>query len=65
MAAIRTREGRNTIAGGEFRIFTSDGVRSFTPQTKEEYAEALRNYFGIVLEDGRSGTDFWRSVITG
>jgi arylamine N-acetyltransferase len=47
MAAIRTREGRNTIAGKEFRIFTSDGVRAFTPETTEEYNNALRTYFGI------------------
>jgi len=50
MAAIRTRDGRNTIAGEEFRIFTSEGVKTFTPQSKEEFAEALRTYFGIVLD---------------
>ncbi|WP_299089627.1 arylamine N-acetyltransferase [uncultured Metabacillus sp.] len=51
MAAIRTNEGRNTIAGNEFRIFTEDDVRTFTPNTKKEYAEALRDYFGIVLNN--------------
>lgn len=50
MLAVRTPEGRNTVAGEEFRIFTADGVRTFTPQTKEEYNEALRTYFGIVIE---------------
>ncbi|MFC5528109.1 arylamine N-acetyltransferase family protein [Cohnella yongneupensis] len=50
MLAVRTQEGRNTIAGEEFRIFTSNGVRVFTPQSKREYDEALRTYFGIVLE---------------
>lgn len=50
MAAIRTKEGRNTIAGEEFRIFTAEGVNSFVPQTKEAYEEALRTYFGIVLD---------------
>jgi len=50
MAAIRTAIGRNTIAGDEFRIFTAEGVRAFVPTTEEEYAEALRQYFGIVLE---------------
>jgi N-hydroxyarylamine O-acetyltransferase len=50
MAAIRTKEGRNTIAGDEFRIFTSEGVRAFKPQTKEEYDEALKAYFGIILD---------------
>lgn len=50
MVAIRTREGRNTIAGNEFRIFTTDGAHTFIPQTKEEYHEALRTYFGISLQ---------------
>lgn len=49
MVAIRTREGRNTIAGEQFRIFTSDGLQTFVPQTEEEYNEALRTYFGIVI----------------
>lgn len=49
MVAIRTAEGRNTIAGDEFRIFTADGVRTLVPQTKEAYNEALRTYFGIDL----------------
>lgn len=49
MVAIRTSEGRNTIAAGEFRIFTATGVRTFTPQTQEEYNEALRTHFGIVI----------------
>lgn len=50
MVAMRTHDGRNTIAGEEFRIFRSDGVRAFTPRTKEEYNEALRTYFGIVVD---------------
>ncbi|WP_424767796.1 arylamine N-acetyltransferase family protein [Paenibacillus sp. sgz302251] len=50
MLAIRTREGRNTIAGEQFRIFTSNGVQTFIPQSKEEYDEALYTYFGIVIE---------------
>ncbi|MBD0381412.1 arylamine N-acetyltransferase family protein [Paenibacillus sedimenti] len=50
MVAIRTQDGRNSVAGEEFRIFTSDGVRSFFPQTKEEYKDALLNYFGIKME---------------
>jgi arylamine N-acetyltransferase len=49
MVAIRTLEGRNTIAGKEFRIFTSAGVHAFTPETEEEYNEALRTYFGIII----------------
>jgi arylamine N-acetyltransferase len=55
MVAIRTDDGRNSVAGEEFRIFTKDGVRVFTPQTKEEYNEALRTYFGIDLDGDGSG----------
>ncbi|WP_274651409.1 arylamine N-acetyltransferase family protein [Paenibacillus humicola] len=50
MAAIRTRDGRNTLAGDEFRLFRKDGVRAFVPRSKDEYAAALRDYFGIVLD---------------
>lgn len=50
MVAVRTREGRNTIAGEEFRIFTSGGVHTFVPRTKEEYHEALHKHFGIRIE---------------
>jgi arylamine N-acetyltransferase len=49
MAAIRTPVGRNSLAGKEFRIFTKDGVQVFTPQTDQEYAEALKTHFGIKL----------------
>lgn len=51
MVAIRTSGGRNSIAGDEFRIFTADGVRTFIPQTKEQYSEALLAYFGIHIND--------------
>ncbi|MFC0331258.1 arylamine N-acetyltransferase [Paenibacillus sepulcri] len=47
MVAMRTREGRNTIAGQEFRIFTADGVHAFTPASEDDYNEALLTYFGI------------------
>lgn len=50
MLAIRSQEGRNTVAGDQFRIFTGEGVRTFTPETKQQYDEALRTYFGIVLD---------------
>jgi arylamine N-acetyltransferase len=49
MVAIRTPEGRNTVAGREFRIFTSAGVRTFTPQNQDEYKAALLENFGIIL----------------
>lgn len=50
MVAIRTREGRNTIAGEEFRIFTASGVRSFIPKTEDEYKASLSRYFGIRID---------------
>jgi len=47
MMFIRTTEGRNTLAGDEFRIFTSAGVDIFVPKNAEEYQQALHIYFGI------------------
>ncbi len=47
MVAIRTKEGRNTISGREFRIFSNDEIYTFIPETKEEYNENLKKYFGI------------------
>ncbi|GIP26843.1 arylamine N-acetyltransferase [Paenibacillus sp. J23TS9] len=47
MMFIRTPEGRNTLAGDEFRIFTSTGVDTFVPKNPEEYQQALHTYFGI------------------
>lgn len=49
IVAIRTPEGRCTISDREFRIFTSAGVKTFTPQTDEAYKSALLLYFGIEL----------------
>ncbi|MFC5649104.1 arylamine N-acetyltransferase [Paenibacillus solisilvae] len=49
MLAVRTREGRNSAAGKEFRIFTAEGVRVFVPQTDAEFKDALVKYFGISL----------------
>ncbi|KRG14844.1 acetyltransferase [Virgibacillus soli] len=51
MIAIRTKEGRNSVSGQEFRIFTDDQVHAFTPASYEEYKQALQKYFGIVLPD--------------
>jgi len=50
MVAIRTKEGRKSVAGREFRIFTNEGIQAFTPRTSEEYSEELRRHFGIVLD---------------
>lgn len=49
IVAMRTVEGRNTVSDREFRIFTSEGVNTFTPQTEEAYKSALLSYFGIHL----------------
>jgi N-hydroxyarylamine O-acetyltransferase len=49
MAAIRTPEGRNSLSDREFRIFTEKGVEVFTPESEAAYREALKTYFGIVL----------------
>lgn len=51
MLFIRTPEGRNTVSGEEFRIFTADGVETFIPQSALEYRQALKQYFGIVIGD--------------
>lgn len=50
MVFIRTKNGRNTIAGDEFRIYTEDGMHTFVPATEEEYHSALKQYFGIELK---------------
>ncbi|MNI31947.1 Arylamine N-acetyltransferase [compost metagenome] len=50
IVAIRTKAGRNTLAGKEFRIFTAAGVQVFTPETTEAYNEALSTYFGIRMD---------------
>lgn len=49
MAAIRTADGRNSLSGGEFRMFRPDGVHTQTPLTEEAFRQALRELFGIVL----------------
>jgi arylamine N-acetyltransferase len=48
IVAIRTPEGRHTVVDREFRIFNSEGVRTFAPETEEAFKEALVTYFGIV-----------------
>ncbi|WP_308635062.1 arylamine N-acetyltransferase family protein [Paenibacillus silvisoli] len=49
IVAVRTKEGRNTVWGGEFRLFRGDSVTVQTPETKEAYNDALERYFGIKL----------------
>ncbi|MDF2946452.1 MAG: acetyltransferase [Bacillales bacterium] len=47
--AIRTNYGINTILGSDFRVSTSEGIKTFVPKTDEEYNNALKEYFNIVL----------------
>lgn len=49
MAALRTREGRVTVSGDEFRIFSGDSVETFKPRSAAAYHAALVQYFGINL----------------
>jgi len=50
MVSVRTPRGRITVADKEFRIYSSDGVKTFIPETNTAYKEALDKYFGIVLD---------------
>lgn len=47
MAAIRTTEGRYSLAGKQFRMFSAGAVETLIPSSDEEYNEALSTYFGI------------------
>ncbi len=49
MLSLRSRDGRYTVAGEEFRIFSSDGISTFIPTGIEAYNEALSKYFGISM----------------
>ncbi|WP_028544469.1 arylamine N-acetyltransferase family protein [Paenibacillus taiwanensis] len=51
--ALRTREGRHTVSGDEFRIYIGDEVTSFVPQSQKAYEEALLTYFGIEQAQNR------------
>ncbi|MFD2114445.1 arylamine N-acetyltransferase [Paenibacillus yanchengensis] len=48
MVAIRTADGRNTLHGDEFRIFTNDRVEVLVAQSSEQYEQFLAKYFGII-----------------
>jgi arylamine N-acetyltransferase len=50
MISIRTPDGRNTVAGDEFRLFTKEGVHAFVPESEEARRDAFRTYFGIDLD---------------
>ena len=49
--AIRNREGRNSLAGGEVRLFRPQGVEVITPADDREWHEAVRKYFGLQLPE--------------
>jgi len=51
MVAIRTRDGRNTIAGQEFKRFIGDRVDVKRLDTSDAWRETLREHFGIELDD--------------
>lgn len=50
MVSIRTRDGRCTVDGDEFRIFSKEGVKTFTPKNDDEYKRSLKEYFDIELD---------------
>ncbi len=55
MAALRTKEGRVTVSGNEFRVFAGDSVEVFKPKTPAAYHAALVRYFDINLPS----MDWW------
>lgn len=50
MVSLLTPDGRTTVAGEEFRLFSPTGVQSFTPTSPQAYREALYTYFGLALD---------------
>ena len=50
MVHIFTKDGRKSIAGREFRIFSPNGVETATISTDAEYQKILQTHFGIVLQ---------------
>ena len=49
MVHIFTTEGRKSVVGREFRIFSPDNVKIITPTTNSAYKELLYLHFGIVI----------------
>ena len=58
MAAIRTKEGRHSIAGNEVRLFRGNAVEILTPSDPTAWKEALLQHFGI-----RIGADFPYAIL--
>ncbi len=50
ICAIQTPGGRRTLREGVFRVFDENGVESHTPEGEAAFIQALRDYFGIVLD---------------
>lgn len=50
MISIRTKDGRYSVDGNEFRTFSREGVKTFIPENDEEKNRALEQYFGIILD---------------
>lgn len=51
IVAVRTPEGRNTIAGNELRVFSGDAVTCIKLESAEGFRDGLRQYFGLVLPE--------------
>jgi hypothetical protein len=69
MIAIRTTEGRNSVAGNEVRLFRPGGVQAFSPKDAAEWRESLHQHFGIRLAAdfpwGLLGTPLWDIALAG
>ncbi|RXZ80677.1 acetyltransferase [Paenibacillaceae bacterium] len=51
IVALRTKEGRKTLDGSEFRTFSNAGVHCYVPESTEAYRDALKQYFDLELDD--------------
>ena len=49
MAHIFTTDGRKSVAGREFRVFTKGKAEVIVPATEAIYKELLKKHFGIVI----------------
>ena len=47
MVSLRTSEGRRTRDGDEFRIFDASGVHVMTPETSDEIARLMHEWFDL------------------
>ncbi|MCY0875622.1 MAG: arylamine N-acetyltransferase [Firmicutes bacterium] len=49
MVSLLTPDGRYTVSGEEFHLFSTQGVQVFRPPSKEAYHAALAQYFGLKI----------------